>query len=63
MIYTAQESNKRKLWKISFAKWCADITDIFVDSALKICGNDVAGFEKVLEKLTALFGDGAVVLK
>ena len=28
-----------------------DITDIFVDSALKICGNDVAAFESVLPKL------------
>lgn len=32
----------------------SDITDLFVDSALKICGNDVAGFEKVLEKLNKL---------
>ncbi len=29
----------------------SDITDIFVDSALKICGNDVAGFEAMLAKL------------
>jgi hypothetical protein len=28
-----------------------DITDIFVDSALKICQNDVAAFEKILPKL------------
>ena len=29
----------------------SDITDIFVDSALKIVGNDVAAFEKMLKKL------------
>ena len=29
----------------------SDITDIFVDSALKICGNDVAAFEAILPKL------------
>lgn len=29
----------------------SDITDIFVDSALKICGNDTAAFEKMLGKL------------
>ncbi len=28
-----------------------DITDIFVDSSLKICGNDVAAFENMLPKL------------
>ena len=28
-----------------------DITDIFVDSGLKICGNDVAAFEAMLPKL------------
>ena len=28
-----------------------DITDIFVDSSLKICGNDVAAFEAMLPKL------------
>ena len=28
-----------------------DITDIFVDSALKICGNDTLDFEKILRKL------------
>ena len=31
-----------------------DITDIFVDSALKICGNDMAEFEQFLEKLALL---------
>ena len=29
----------------------SDITDIFVDSALKIIGNDVAAFEEMLGKL------------
>ena len=29
----------------------SDITDIFVDSSLKICGNDVAAFENMLPKL------------
>lgn len=28
-----------------------DITDIYVDSSLKICGNDVPGFEAMLPKL------------
>ncbi len=32
----------------------SDITDIFVDSALKIIGNDVAGFEAMLKKLELL---------
>lgn len=31
-----------------------DITDIFVDSSLKICGNDVVAFEKMLEKLVPI---------
>ena len=29
----------------------SDITDIFVDSSLKICGNDLAAFENMLPKL------------
>ena len=29
----------------------SDITDIFVDSSLKICGNDLAAFENMLNKL------------
>ena len=29
----------------------SDITDIFVDSSLKICGNDIAAFEQMLPKL------------
>ena len=32
----------------------SDITDIFVDSALKIIGDDVAGFENMLKKLECL---------
>ena len=32
----------------------SDITHIFVDSALKICGNDTVGFEKALGKLEKL---------
>ena len=31
-----------------------DITDVFVDSALKICGNDTAAFEVMLGKLQAI---------
>ena len=32
----------------------SDITDIFVDGALKIVGNDVAAFEKILAKLEVI---------
>jgi len=35
----------------------SDITDIFIDSALKIIGNDVQGFEMMLNKLEALVKD------
>ena len=35
----------------------SDITDVFVDSALKIIGNDVAGFDAMLKKLEALVKD------
>ena len=31
-----------------------DITDVFVDSALKICGNDVVTFEAMLGKLSPI---------
>lgn len=31
-----------------------DITDIFVDSSLKICGDDVAAFEAMIPKLAAI---------
>ena len=33
----------------------SDITDVFVDSALKICGNNVAAFEAMLGKLDKIF--------
>ena len=35
----------------------SDITDLFVDSALKICGNDVAAFETMLAKLDKICAD------
>ncbi len=31
-----------------------DVTDLFVDSALKICNNDSAAFDKFVEELNAL---------
>ena len=31
-----------------------DVTDLFVDSALKICENDVAAFDKFVEEVSAL---------
>ena len=31
-----------------------DVTDLFIDSALKICGNDVEAFDKFVEALNAL---------
>ena len=31
-----------------------DVTDLFVDSALKICNNDVAAFDKFVEAVNAL---------
>ncbi len=31
-----------------------DVTDLFVDSALKICENDVAAFDKFVEEINAL---------
>ena len=39
-----------------------DITDIFVDSSLKICGNDVAAFENMLPKLEKIATDVNVVM-
>ena len=39
-----------------------DITDIFVDSGLKICGNDVVGFENVLKKLEKISGEVNIVM-
>ena len=32
----------------------SDITDLFIDSALKICGNDVAAFTEFVEAVNAL---------
>ena len=40
----------------------SDITDLFVDSGLKICGNDVVGFEKVLGKLEKISNDVNIVM-
>ena len=40
----------------------SDITDIFVDSALKIIGNDVAGFETMLKKLEDITKDVNLVM-
>ena len=31
-----------------------DVTDLFVDSALKICNNDLAAFDKLVEELNVL---------
>ena len=39
-----------------------DITDVFVDSALKICGNDNAAFEEMLGKLAAISKDVNIVM-
>ena len=40
----------------------SDITDIFVDSALKIIGNDVAAFEAMLKKLDGITKDVNLVM-
>ena len=40
----------------------SDITDIFVDSALKIAANDVAAFEAILPKLQKLAKDINLVM-
>ncbi|MBQ8322010.1 MAG: hypothetical protein IJX92_06565 [Clostridia bacterium] len=40
----------------------SDITDIFVDSALKIIGNDVAAFETMLKKLEVITKDVNLVM-
>ena len=37
-----------------------DVTDLFVDSALKICKNDVAEFEKMVVALDKLLEESAV---
>ena len=39
-----------------------DITDVFVDSALKICGNDTAAFEIMLGKLQAIAENVNIVM-
>ena len=39
-----------------------DITDVFVDSALKICGDDTVAFEEMLGKLKELAGDVNIVM-
>ena len=40
----------------------SDITDVFVDSALKICNNDVVAFEAMLKKLELIFKDSNLVM-
>ena len=40
----------------------SDITDIFVDSSLKICGNDVDAFAAILPKLEAITKDIKLVM-
>ena len=40
----------------------SDITDIFVDSSLKICGNDVVAFEAMLPKLEKVAENVNVVM-
>ena len=40
----------------------SDITDLFVDSALKICNNDVAAFENMLKKLENISGNINLVM-
>ena len=39
-----------------------DITDVFVDSALKICGNDTAAFETLLGRLKGITNDINLVM-
>ena len=40
----------------------SDITDLFIDSSLKICGNDVAAFEEILKKLEPITKDVNLVM-
>ena len=40
----------------------SDITDIFVDSALKIVGNDVGAFDKMLAKLDKITAEVNLVM-
>ena len=40
----------------------SDITDLFIDSSLKICGNDVVAFEEMLKKLDPITKDVNLVM-
>ncbi len=40
----------------------SDITDLFVDSALKICKGDVAAFDAILDRLAAVSADARIVM-
>jgi hypothetical protein len=40
----------------------SDITDLFIDSSLKICGNDVVAFEAMLKKLEPIAKDVNIVM-
>ena len=40
----------------------SDITDIFVDSSLKICGNDVDAFEVLLKDLDPIVSDVNLIM-
>ena len=40
----------------------SDITDVFVDSSLKICGNDVVAFETLLKDLEPVVNDVNLVM-
>ena len=40
----------------------SDITDVFVDSGLKICGNDIPAFEAMLPKLERVAKDVNLVM-
>ena len=40
----------------------SDITDVFVDSSLKICGNDVAAFEELLKQCGKFVNDVNLVM-
>ncbi len=37
-----------------------DVTDLFIDSALKICGNDLAAFDTLVDELNKLAEKGNV---
>lgn len=39
-----------------------DITDVFIDSGLKICGDDTAAFEAMLSKLQAISDNVNIVI-